>query len=263
MQVPAAENVAWNGRYADWGDSAWKSDGPVNGMAMGGWYDHPSDAESTLQSFDTYTNWQAQNGNNVFGDCSQQLMYGSSEHHNDQGSIWGAAGGGGLVNPSNSQFGQATNPWSTTPASRDNQHPSAYGGNGFNHMPMPANDMGQPQVGMFSSSSTGPHMMSNNGASCQPGGPGSDLSTQAASSDASRYEAASQGTSSKLRGDDSDEEEDRTPKEATQEEKDEAEEVVRLAFKEAKERKKLREKVKGASPADLQALLNARFAKKS
>lgn len=263
MQAGPVENLAWNGRYADWGDSAWKSDGPAHGMAMGGWYDHPSDAEGTLQSFDTYTSWQAQNGgNNVFGDCSQQLMYGSSEHDNGQGSIWGAAGGGGLVNPSSSQFGQATNPWSTTPASRDNQHPSAYGSNGFNHLQMSANhDMGQPQVGMFSSSSTGPHMMSN-GASCHTGGPGSDLSTQAASSDG-RYEAASQGTSSKLTRDDSDEEEDNTPKEATQEEKDEAEEVVRLAFKEAKERKKLREKVKGASPADLQALLNARFAKKS
>jgi len=52
------------------------------------------------------------------------------------------------------------------------------------------------------------------------------------------------------------------PSEATAEEREEAEKVVRTAFKEAKEREKLREKVKKASPADLQALLNARLAKK-
>jgi len=61
----------------------------------------------------------------------------------------------------------------------------------------------------------------------------------------------------------SDEDEDeRRPAEATQEEREEAERVVRQAFKEAKERDRLREKVKKASPADLQALLNARLAKR-
>lgn len=61
----------------------------------------------------------------------------------------------------------------------------------------------------------------------------------------------------------SDEDEESTrPSEATEAEKEEAENVVRTAFKEAKERDRLREKVKKCSGSDLQALLNARLAKK-
>lgn len=51
------------------------------------------------------------------------------------------------------------------------------------------------------------------------------------------------------------------PREVTAEEREEAERVVRTAFKEAKERDRLREKVKDASGADLQAILNARLKK--
>lgn len=52
------------------------------------------------------------------------------------------------------------------------------------------------------------------------------------------------------------------PSEATEAEREEAENVVRTAFKEAKERDRLREKVKKCSGTDLQALLNARLSKK-
>mmetsp|Transcript_63517 Transcript_63517/g.161181 ORF Transcript_63517/g.161181 Transcript_63517/m.161181 type:complete len:183 (-) Transcript_63517:111-659(-) len=51
------------------------------------------------------------------------------------------------------------------------------------------------------------------------------------------------------------------PAEATAEERLEAEEIVRKAFKDARERDKLREKAKKCSPADLQAMLNSRLAK--
>lgn len=52
---------------------------------------------------------------------------------------------------------------------------------------------------------------------------------------------------------------DRLGKEATQDEKDEAELVVRTAFREAKERDRLRGKVNKASANELQAMLNARL----
>ncbi|CAE8688992.1 unnamed protein product, partial [Polarella glacialis] len=62
---------------------------------------------------------------------------------------------------------------------------------------------------------------------------------------------------------DSEDDGPKQPAEATAEERLEAENIVRTAFKEAKERDRLREKVrKGVSPADLQALLNARIAKR-
>jgi len=61
----------------------------------------------------------------------------------------------------------------------------------------------------------------------------------------------------------SDEDDESTrPSEATEAEREEAEKVVRTAFKEAKERDRLREKVKKCSGSDLQALLNARLTKK-
>merc|ERR1711920_445220 len=50
-------------------------------------------------------------------------------------------------------------------------------------------------------------------------------------------------------------------KEVTAEEKEEAEQIVRLAFKDAEERKKNREAAKHCSKEDLQALLNARLRK--
>eukprot|EP00930_Biecheleria_cincta_P016260 TRINITY_DN1329_c0_g1_i4.p1 TRINITY_DN1329_c0_g1~~TRINITY_DN1329_c0_g1_i4.p1 ORF type:complete len:221 (-),score=53.85 TRINITY_DN1329_c0_g1_i4:18-680(-) len=65
------------------------------------------------------------------------------------------------------------------------------------------------------------------------------------------------------KSDDSDDEEEITkPAEATEEERQEAENIVRTAFKQAKERDRLREKVKKATASDLQELLNARLAKK-
>lgn len=52
-------------------------------------------------------------------------------------------------------------------------------------------------------------------------------------------------------------------KEATQAEREEAEEVVRTAFNNVKERDSMRSKVSTASPSDLQAMLNARLKKQS
>jgi len=52
-------------------------------------------------------------------------------------------------------------------------------------------------------------------------------------------------------------------KEATQEERDEAEQVIRKAFRDVKERDAMRSKVSTASPTDLQAMLNARLGKQS
>eukprot|EP00927_Polykrikos_kofoidii_P051512 TRINITY_DN45304_c0_g1_i1.p2 TRINITY_DN45304_c0_g1~~TRINITY_DN45304_c0_g1_i1.p2 ORF type:complete len:125 (-),score=29.36 TRINITY_DN45304_c0_g1_i1:400-774(-) len=63
-------------------------------------------------------------------------------------------------------------------------------------------------------------------------------------------------------GDDEEEEDERTrqPAEATEEERAEAGRIVRDAFRDAREREVWRERVKKAeSPADLQALLNARL----
>lgn len=70
------------------------------------------------------------------------------------------------------------------------------------------------------------------------------------------------GTGLSAHNDSSDDEDDKGPKEATQEEREEAEEVVRTAFREAKERDRLREKVGKASAADLQAMLNSRLGKR-
>lgn len=71
------------------------------------------------------------------------------------------------------------------------------------------------------------------------------------------------GMGTTARNDSSDDDEPAAPKEASQEEKDEAERIVRTAFREAKERDRLREKVGKASAADLQAMLNARLNKVS
>merc|ERR1712087_403427 len=70
----------------------------------------------------------------------------------------------------------------------------------------------------------------------------------------------SMGSMLPVQNDSSDEDDrEKTPAEATEQEKEEAEQIVRLAFKEAKKRDKLREKVKKCGQADLQALLNARL----
>jgi hypothetical protein len=63
----------------------------------------------------------------------------------------------------------------------------------------------------------------------------------------------------KSRSDSSDDEKREVGKSATQAERDEAEQVVRQALSDVKERDSMRKKVSGASHDDLQAMLNARL----
>lgn len=51
--------------------------------------------------------------------------------------------------------------------------------------------------------------------------------------------------------------------EATSEEREEAEQVLKIAFRDLKQRDEMRSKVSTASPSDLQAMLNARLGKKA
>mmetsp|Transcript_43968 Transcript_43968/g.113605 ORF Transcript_43968/g.113605 Transcript_43968/m.113605 type:complete len:281 (+) Transcript_43968:88-930(+) len=280
MQAPLVENMAWNDRFSDWNE-AWKADG--QSVSTRGWFEHPSDAEGTPQSFGTYASWQpSHDSSNVFGGCGQQqMMYGASEHdHSSQGAIWGAAGllanhsgavgVGGMMSNGTTHYGQAGASWGS--AGRD--HPPLFGSHDHHHM-----SEGQAQLygtsatagsqmsgysmtnGLSTNGHTGNGQVGGNlrGGDQQLHGGGGLMNGLHGKAD-DRFEERPRPA---LKGDDSDSEEDKLPAEATQEEREEAEQVVRTAFKEAKERRKLREKVKGASPADLQALLNARFAKRS
>jgi len=132
--------------------------------------------------------------------------------------------------------------------------------------------MGGMAAGGLSTSgmSTGNSRMFGNGVAATTqmynaavGAAGATASGSDAEEDRTMMADMEESMRSMLPHDSSDEDEEpERPAEATAEEREEAEKVVRTAFKEAKEREKLREKVKKASPEDLQALLNARLGKK-
>jgi len=105
----------------------------------------------------------------------------------------------------------------------------------------------QGDDGSDDSESEGPRRRKNHGL---------DQESTSASGRGIRISGASDSDDEGERGD------RRIGKEATQEEKDEAESVVRKAFADNKERNRLRTQVGGASKDDLQAMLNSRIGKK-
>jgi hypothetical protein len=284
--------MSWN-RYGDWEES-WKNGGQQGGR---GWFEHPSDAECTTP-FDAYGAWNGPHGGAAgawqTGDCgnpvqmpsgvgggSVQGMFGG-EHdaqdmmgdqsfeahhghhmgapHHGNGVHMGAAGNGP------SPFGHHnTNGHSYHPAAAASQQIYAHNGHG-----------GPPGGGATSNGHGGPGSSNGHAAAASHnshgglGHAGNGTASNGRGGDEGEDDRAmmaeleeSMRSMMPLNHESSDEDEGPTrPAEATAEEREEAERVVRTAFKEAKERDKLREKVKKASQADLQALLNARLAKR-
>eukprot|EP00933_Yihiella_yeosuensis_P083730 TRINITY_DN97993_c0_g1_i1.p1 TRINITY_DN97993_c0_g1~~TRINITY_DN97993_c0_g1_i1.p1 ORF type:complete len:276 (+),score=55.43 TRINITY_DN97993_c0_g1_i1:72-899(+) len=275
MQAPGVENM-WN-RYNDWQDpwkeshSPWKD---TRAGGMNGWYEHPSGQCGEAQ-YDNYSGWHPSNSNGGYGGDRGHNGHGQ---HNGMGNsvaqLFAAAeqaqaaaqGSSHQVNPqmsANHHMGERPVD-GLSHLSALQPHHGGYGGqrNQLDHQ-----GFGRPMV---DSSSHGQAIYGQN----DHGGPSArggvhQLSKQ---EDEDRLnilkemEDSVRCLSSPLKREpqsDSEDEDSKQPAEATEQEREEAEEIVKLAFKQAKERDRLRDKVKkGISPQDLQAMLNARLQKK-
>lgn len=264
----------WNRMDNSWQDP-WK-DGQQNGR---GWYQHPTDTECQPQ-FDTY-GWQGaqrawQAGGNLYQDCSSQMP--SNVGVGGYVGRDGMMGDPGGMEAHHSMPGmglQGRGPWS------DVNHQS-YGMNGGGHH----NPHGHGALGNHSQMAGAPGASARpfnngmygapvtNGHGHTPGGcaaarppTGSPHRSGVHSDDDGAMMAdLEESMRAMLPRDDGSDDEDRNarPAEATAEEREEAEQVVRQAFKEAKERDRLREKVKrGLGQEDLQAMINARINRSS
>mmetsp|Transcript_15508 Transcript_15508/g.32755 ORF Transcript_15508/g.32755 Transcript_15508/m.32755 type:complete len:244 (+) Transcript_15508:121-852(+) len=243
MQARQADAMTWN-RYVDWQDT-WKE----GGQDGRGWFEQPSDADCTTQ-FNAYGSWQPGPGGTGYGDCGQVHL----------------PNGIGMGNGAVQQMYIAEPEIPDASAMGDlgfeghGHHQMVGHGTAGSMRQMPFGSQGHQQVAQPQTSYFGA------AAAAQSNGHRHGQDHGEVEDDQRRMAELEDSMSSMLQlpHDSSDEEDERTrkPAEATAEEREEAERVVRIAFKEAKERDKLREKVKKASPSDLQALLNARLAKK-
>lgn len=280
MQVSGSENIpenmTWN-RYVDWQDR-WKDGGHQGDR---GWFEHPSDVDCSPQ-YDAYGSWQppTHGGTNSYADCGNTVqlpgvglnghvqMYASEHDTQDASSFphWGrdAEGHHHMGNHANNNGSNGGNlRTSNAPAVGQGQRVFY----GFNAGPLendqpphrPQRQQPQHRQPLGSSLPRAPqHLFAapSNAVAAN---------TVSEADDARMAELEeSMGRMLPLQNDNSDDEDDlrsKVPAEATEQEREEAERIVRTAFKEAKERDKLREKVKKCGQADLQALLNARLAK--
>lgn len=251
----------WNRIDTSWQDP-WKSD--QQGNSRGGWFEHPSDAECQPQ-FDHYGAWQPglDNGN-LYGNHSQMPSvpglggYGAQDHsgmenhhhHQQQQQQHHHHGMQGQMGHGVSGMASGVH------------HSNGYG----DHRSQPQNNGGGIRLAngqIFGATNA------NGAATPQPFGSAAarrptGSPNRGSDDDAAMMADLEESMRNMLPRDDGSDDEDanKRPTEATQEERDEAEQIVRLAFKEAKERDRLRKEVKKCSQADLQAMLNARLARK-
>lgn len=254
----------WNRMEPSWQDP-WKND-QQQGGGRSGWYNHPSDAECQPQ-FDPYA-WQpGHDGSNMYGNHSQMpsvlgVGYGAEDHggmenhhhqqqqHHHHHGMQGHMGmASGIHHPTSHGYGDHHNHHSFANQQQMGMRPPATGQNNGGGIRL-AN-------GQIFGATNGSLPVPAKRPTGSPirGGDADDAAMMADLEESMR---------NMLPRDDGSDDEDanKRPAEATQEEREEAEQIVRTAFREAKERDRLREKVKKASQEDLQAMLNSRIGRK-
>lgn len=284
MQTQAVDGMSWNSRYFEW-QEGWKSDG---WKQM--WFDQTSDG-ACGGHYDAYGSWQpGQSGTQGYPDCGNTTPMTSSCGNGGAGGVSGSPGhmygvvdhevhdaaammgdlnleGHHMVNGHDMSGGMGGNMTSSMGSTVHVQQPQKW-------FSSTETEQEKPPTRWFAALEAAQEKQPTRWFTPEADQQEKPMTSwfRNLNSDTEQDHQAMADFEESLAGmeptppadssaDTSGDEVERS-REVTAEEREEAERVVRTAFKEAKERDRLREKVKKASGNDLQAILNARLNKK-